>query len=369
MTEKLQFLMKLNEFATQLYRICASGKADENIVIAPFFLQNLLTATLYGSRGKTSEELFTALMYSGQNLTGIAVNFRDLNSSYRDTVSIAVANKLLIREPAQMDEQFPSDARRNFDISIQSFSNREKSCATVESVNKWVAEKTHQNVKECIRRGLDFDASSDSIVLVNAAHFGAVWEHKFAKQDQCTFWIDDNHSKNVDFMFLRTNLRFSHCTEISAQILELDFADDDFAMVFVLPEQRTGIIRLIEQLPNINLMYAVAQLRRQDVKVRMPRFKIDHGSRMREALLQLGVRDLFSEETADVSGIVTDESFYVSEIIHRVSVAIADDGEEIPSNNTSSNAPQEFIADHPFLFFIKHKCNVVFIGHVANPIS
>ncbi|GAB0090417.1 hypothetical protein DMENIID0001_051500 [Sergentomyia squamirostris] len=367
MTEKLQFLMKLNEFATQLYRICASGKADENVAIAPFFLQNLLTATLAGVRGQTFDQLSKALHYSGQNLATIISHFRMLNLNYRETESIGVASKILIKEQAKIDEQFPSDARRDFDISIQSFSAQEKNCATVDSVNKWVAEKTHQNVRECVRKGLDFDAASDALVLINAVHFGALWEHRFTTVEQkVPFWIDDTTNKPVEYMTLRAKLRFNQCAETSAKIVELDFAEDDFAMILLLPEHRSGLGRLIEQLPNINLMYAVAQLRRQDVSVRLPRFKIDHGSRMREALVQIGVRDLFSGETADLSGIATDDSFCVSEIIHRASITVTEDGEDCEQKSITASG-QDFFADHPFLFFIKHKCNVVFIGHVADP--
>ncbi|XP_059620298.1 leukocyte elastase inhibitor A-like [Phlebotomus argentipes] len=367
MTEKLQFLMKLNDFATQFYRIYASGKTTENVAVAPFFLQNLLTATLIGVRGKTAEELAVALMYNGHNLSSILTTFRTLNSNYRDTESISVASKMLLREPSKMDEQFPSDARSNFDVSMQSFSTREKNFTTVDSVNKWVAEKTRQNVTECLKRGQDFDAASDSVVLVNAAHFGALWERKFQKQpNKAPFWTDERRSKPTDFMLLTAKLRFSVCAEISAKILELDFAEDDFALVILLPDQRMGLGRVIEQLPSVNLMYAVAQLRRQDVTVRMPRFKIDHGSRMRVPLEQMGVHDLFSGQTADLSGIACDEPFCVSEIIHRASIAISEDGEDGDSASSSS-AVQEFTADHPFLFFVKHKCNVVFIGHVVDP--
>ncbi|XP_055706827.1 leukocyte elastase inhibitor A-like [Phlebotomus papatasi] len=368
MTEKLQFLMKLNEFATQLYRNCATEKTNENLAVAPFFLQNLLTATLVGVRGKTAEQLSQTLMYSGQGISTILANFRELNSNYRDTESISVASKMLVREPAQLDEQFPSDARRDFDVSIQSFNSREKNFATADSVNKWVAEKTRQNVRECVKRGEDFDATKDSVVLINAVHFGALWEHKFIRQERkSNFWINETQYQPTDFMNLRAKLRYSFCSDISARILELDFAEDDFAMVLLLPEQRCGLGRLIEQLPSINLMYAVAQLRRQDVTVRMPRFKIDHGSRMRVALEQMGVRDLFSAQTADLSGIVNDESFCVSEIIHRASIAVGEDGDDGDHPGNPTSAPQEFTADHPFLFFVKHKCNVVFIGHVANP--
>jgi serpin B len=91
-------------------------------------------------------------------------------------------------------------------------------------------------------------------------------------------------------------------------------------------------------------------------------------------VLQLGVQKAFGRD-ADFSGIAGDKGdLFISEIIQKTFIDVDEAGVEAAaatflSIRAASLVPhkKQFIADHPFLFYIQVKKVVLFVGKVTNP--
>lgn len=98
------------------------------------------------------------------------------------------------------------------------------------------------------------------------------------------------------------------------------------------------------------------------------------------ALSALGVVDAFKPVTADFSGIDGSKQLSISDVIHQAVVETNEQGSEAAAAiavifgiETAAPAPTKkpiaFIADHPFIFFIRENKtgNILFMGRVTNP--
>ena len=87
---------------------------------------------------------------------------------------------------------------------------------------------------------------------------------------------------------------------------------------------------------------------------------------------QLGVRDLFSQHYANLSGI-SNETLYVSKAVHQAFIKVNEEGTEAAAATAAvvwtESLPRLFLANGPFLFIVydfEHK-TTLFAGKVFNP--
>lgn len=108
------------------------------------------------------------------------------------------------------------------------------------------------------------------------------------------------------------------------------------------------------------------------MKVYLPRMKIEEKYNLTSVLMALGVTDLFSS-SADLSGISSAESLKISKAVHEAFVEIYEAGSEVVGSTEGgmevTSVSEEFRADHPFLFLIKHKPtnSILFFGRCFSP--
>lgn len=108
------------------------------------------------------------------------------------------------------------------------------------------------------------------------------------------------------------------------------------------------------------------------MKVYLPRMKIEEKYNLTSVLMALGVTDLFSS-SADLSGISSTESLKISKAVHEAFVEIYEAGSEVVGSTEGgmevTSVSEEFRADHPFLFLIKHNptSSILFFGRCFSP--
>jgi serpin B len=146
----------------------------------------------------------------------------------------------------------------------------------------------------------------------------------------------------------------------------------------ILPRKRDGLGAVEAGLTAETLAGWVAALRRAKVDVRLPRFEVTTAFEGSDALKQLGVRRAFDAEAADFSGMLERERLFVGVVLHKAFVAVDEAGTEAAAativgmeagSAPAPETPVDFVADHPFLFLIRHDPTgaVLFLGRLATP--
>ena len=110
------------------------------------------------------------------------------------------------------------------------------------------------------------------------------------------------------------------------------------------------------------------------VHLEIPKFKIESEIPLVKILKSLGMTKMFQQGVADFKGI-SDIPLYVSEAIQKAFIEVDETGTEaaaataIIGTKKSNSKPKLFVADHPFLFFIRDLKTklLLFQGRVTLP--
>jgi serpin B len=113
------------------------------------------------------------------------------------------------------------------------------------------------------------------------------------------------------------------------------------------------------------------------VEVQVPRFAFKSRYLVNDTLAALGVKTLFDDDRADLSGISTEKPFYVDSIVHEALVEVDEEGTTAAAvtggafgaGSSSTPRPILFRADRPFLFLIRDERTgiILFLGRMARP--
>lgn len=220
------------------------------------------------------------------------------------------------------------------------------------------------------------------LVVTNATRFTGSWRLRF--DEACTdadgkFFGAPGRWKTVPMMHVKS--RFAMVRPAPTfRVIELPYRGEKFAMVVALPDAVDG-------LPSLERTITVASLRAwqdqldaareqpAEVRLSMPRFSFEQLLRLSPVLTGLGMVTSFSE-AADFSGVTSDASICLSEVLHRAFIAVDERGTDAGgatavisrSIGVDLGPSLEFRIDRPFMFFIRDRASraVLFVGRVVD---
>lgn len=109
------------------------------------------------------------------------------------------------------------------------------------------------------------------------------------------------------------------------------------------------------------------------VDITLPKFEFETEYNLNDAIKALGGESLFSS-SADFSGINGRQDLSVSKISHKAKIIVDEEGTKaaavtgimMAGSSMQIERPIQFLADHPFLFFIRDNAAdvILFVGTV-----
>lgn len=176
--------------------------------------------------------------------------------------------------------------------------------------------------------------------------------------------------------------RLELTSKLNCSVLMLPFSLNDgqeLSMVILLPTKRDGLPELQAALsgPALNEIYR--SLGEQQVQVELPKFSFEGSHDAKSGLLSLGLKTIFGDG-ADFDRLYKANSTLakvgarVDKIIHKAKISVDETGAEAAAASMAAVVLRNFIrppspvfvADHPFLFVIRHnRSNMpLFMGRV-----
>jgi len=265
-------------------------------------------------------------------------------------------------------KSFGSDAKE-----VDFVKNWEKARRTI---NKWVEKKTGQKITQIIEPGILNEMTR--LVLVNAVYFNAQWSQPFNSENTKIgkFHISRHQQVDVPMMHLKTFLGYKHVVHLGVRILELPYEGDAASMFILLPDDLDGVKNIESGENFVAVTSNFRDVRPEEINVTLPKFKVETSLDLKSNLMQLGMKDMFHQESADFSGITGSRDLYVSHVLQKAFVEVTELGTEAgASSAVISEArswrppPLQFVVDHPFLFIIwqKRLNTTLFMGRYVGP--
>lgn len=348
-------------FAVSLLKnVGAVTPKNENVAVSPYSAAIALSMLAEGAEGQTRVEFDNALggvLYKAENLGG------------NDTVIVKSANSVWIDDNFSPRNRYVSLLEKDFDafLDVLNFADP----ATLKAINNWCSENTEGKITEILDR-LD---PSNVMVLVNALYFNAPWENTF---DASLTSDQDFHgiSKESKVKMMCRKGSYPYAESNGFQFVQLPYSGQKYSMYVILPPEGADIAKLLAKAEAGMLSSAMTLLKPQEIRLFMPRFKVETSMLLNESLQRMGIKTAFTS-AADFGGIAEMGPLVLDQVKQKCYVDVSESGTEAAAVTVSqirltSVRPVVQLpvmrVDRPFFFVIADSENrkVLFAGKIVN---
>ncbi|WP_081888250.1 serpin family protein [Verrucomicrobium sp. BvORR034] len=362
----------------------------DNYVMCPYALHRTLSLVLEGAEGKTREEMIQLLGWEGDAAARAAAVKRlgeSLGKSAADgKVIIDSTMHLLIRKGVQLEDPFLDVAQNTYGVPPLVIKSDDPVSA-VEGINELIRRGTRGRITNLVPPG-GLVRDTNALSLVSTLYFKGPWADRFPAQDtvQRAFWVPSvRRDKQVMMMRRQGRLRHAKMVAQGYGLLELPMGDrsQDYSMLILLPVAQEGLPAVEKALTQAGLEEAIGKLESTLVTVHLPRFSFSLGGEFSMLLRALGAGSMITPKVAELGPMSRSQPLYLSGLYKETTVDVNEAGAEAtaaivaPADPFASGAPPEergpipvlFIANHPFLFYIRHRPSglILVMGRVGNP--
>lgn len=360
-----------NKFAFDVYR---GLYEDKQMLVSPLSLSLALSMTACGADGNTATQMSHVLGFDECSTDDVASYYHtmvtslatiDKKTTFESANSIWIANGFPVRE------DFKSTAREYFAAEERLVSFKDP--ATVDAVNKWCSEKTHEKIPKMVDK-----FSPDCVMaLINALYFNGRWGIDFNEKTQKEkFTTIDGNDVKVDMMSAEHLLNYSSVDGWA--MVEVPYGNGAFQMEVILPPEGMAFGKAAGALDMALWNKLRSGVRAHPVDLKIPEFKFEYEAKeLSDALRALGMVDAFSScaDFSKMADIANGDALYIGEVRQKAFIDVNTKGTEaaavtivemsfataIPSAPPSK---VEFIADRPFFFIIREVStdSILFIG-------
>ena len=367
------------KFGFNLFNEIRKTEENENIFISPFSISVALAMTLNGAAGETEQAMINTLQLQSIDADAINLDYARLHQTLLVSdpkVQLTIANSLWTRQDFTFNSDFLQRNTQFFGAEIASldFTDEENSLKTI---NQWVDTNTNGKIPKILEQ-----ISADEVLfLINAIYFKGSWQTEFDPADtrDGPFYLTTGDEKQVPMMTRTGDYPYYETEDFQA--ISLPYGDGRMSMYILLPARESNLNSFLKTLNATRWKNWISQLHTLEVRVQIPKFKLEYGTGLTDVLETLGMGIAFQRARADFSRMLPDgasleSNLFISKVEHKAFVEVNEEGTEAAAATTIGVAvtsipppPPEFIADRPFFFAIcdNETETVLFMGTLVEP--
>jgi len=366
----------INAFGFDLYPWLTRGKLASNIFFSPFSISGGLVMTYTGARGTTARQMARVLHVTGskgrfQRIYAELLKRLEVLSTGKGE-DLRMANALWGQKGYGFLLDFKETVKKYYAGGFHEVDFARDLEGARSRINNWIEKKTEKKIKNLIAQG-DIDPLT-RLVLTNAVYFKGTWAAQFGEEKTklMPFHVSPEKSVSVPMMYQKGI--FPYYRDKNVQALELPYAGGALSMVILLPVDRGGLPDLERHFNGQDLDRWLSRLRKREIEVSLPRFRLKAKYYLARDLAAMGMADAFSDR-ADFSGMTGKKDLRISKVIHQAFVEVNEKGTEAAASTAVTMRLKAvfrepvFKADHPFLFLIRHNKTglILFMGRLVEP--
>ncbi|XP_062588537.1 serpin B6-like [Saccostrea cucullata] len=358
--------------------------SESNIFYSPFSISTALAMAHLGARIETLKEMTQALHFEEMDKDVHAAfgSYLDFLTKETGDCTLKTANRIYQSMRFKPEKSFLKDCNKHFKATLESvdFSQSEAASKSIKTnsliaLNSWVSKQTENKIQDLIpASALD---ELTFMVLVNAIYFKGNWEIKFENRSTRKMQFRSRRKEVflTDMMYQEDYFRFCHIPDLMISALELPYQGKTLSMLIILPDAVDGLEHLEKSLSEDVFKTVNGNLRNVEVKVYLPKFKMESTFELKPYLSALGMPSAFDMEKADFTGMNKEEKMCINNVFHKAFVEVNEEGTEAAAATGSvvtvrcaKHTPM-FRANHPFLFFIRDSVHdiILFAGRFYKP--
>jgi serine protease inhibitor len=345
------FSLKLFEQAVQ------SG--DKNVVISPVSAYLALSLAAAGADGETLKAFGEVL---GVDAKALASYCSGLSTSLMQTqgnTTIVAANSVWIDEGFSVDAGYLK--RIASEMKAEALVKDLDSETTRDAINAWVSGKTNGLIPSLLDQNLNKEAV---LALINTLYFKAEWRDPFDANDtrENEFIRKDGSRVSVPFLNeYRCDRDYISTDGIEGVLRPYD--DGKTAFLALRATDGRSAQELAGELDADLLARYIASAKETYMTLSMPKFTLDYGMTMNDALIALGLGRAFDQDLAEFGLMGKSErgNIFISEVLQKVRVEVNEKGTEavaativemMAGSAMPVNEPVVLTLDSPFVYAV-----------------
>ena len=365
-------------FALDLYHVLRKGSG--NLFFSPYSISLALAMASSGARGNTQQQMAGALHFTlSPDRLHPAFHALDLEIARRGESTdkgfhLNIANAIWVQQGYALRDEYLGLLAENYGAAPHLVDFEQAWEAARLTINEWVSEKTQGKIKDLIPKGAIDDLTR--VVLTNAIYFKAAWQDQFDKSGTRAEPFHLLGGEQISVPMMHHLASFGYTEGAEYQAVRLPYNGAPLAMIVLLP--RAGQFSAFEDsLSPQSLTAILGAMQPQDVRLTVPKFKVESEFSLKDPLEQLGMTDAFDGE-ADFSGMTGRPDLCITFVLHKAYIAVDEAGTEAAAATAvgfgggglaTPSSVIEFTVDRPFLLLIQDEATgaILFIGRVLDP--
>ncbi|CAJ0599075.1 unnamed protein product [Cylicocyclus nassatus] len=341
----------------------------ESMVVSPVSVIFALAMVQLGARNRTKLQINKVIANDAADRSIVSF-YSDLSKNITNSpgTQARIANGFFLNKTFSIKKSYARMIAEKYGAVIEAYDFRQ-AANTAKIIDSFVSQKTDGKIENFIKS--DAVEGADALI-VNAIYFKANWYHEFNKKStkEALFHHSADNKGKVSYMSEYRKNRMYAENEV-VQVLSLPYKDTSYSFNIFLPKERFGIDELRTKLDGATIQNLLSRLKSTLLDISIPKMKLEKDYELKQALLAMGVSDLFDRDLADLSGI-SENDLYVSDAKHRAFIEVDEEGTTAAAATYIGmkrlrmrqirREPKKFIADHPFIFILTKDKNSLFIG-------
>ncbi len=364
-----------NAFGLEIFQKIRKISDDENIMISPLSISVALAMAYNGADSDTKTEMENTLKLNGLTAEQINNSYKMLIEALQSLdsdVVFEIANSIFYQGGFSVKQNFLSINSEIYDAEVQGLDF--SSPYAIQTINGWVANKTHNKIKSII----DNLSPDDRMVLLNAIYFNGIWTQKFEEKGTHMLNFTQSDGTVLEVPTMKKEEKLNYATTSIFNAVKMPYGNRQYNMIVMLPVQGKNSADIIDNLSKENWKNWMGRFEMEDhVVVTLPRFKFAFETPLKEVLQQMGMKKAFQPFNADFSRI-SDEDLYISDARHKSFIDVNENGTEAAAvtsitftTTSAGNEPPKihFNVNKPFVFAITENDTnaILFMGEVNHP--
>lgn len=369
-----------NRFAASLYGQLAKSQ-KESFAASPISISLALSMAYAGASGETSAAMKKTLGFQLDS-DGTHRAFGTLLRSWAPKTDaqyeLTVANRLFGSQAIGFEPAYAEATKDHYQAPLEKLDFAGAPEPSRRHINDWVADKTQEKITNLLPEGA---VGPDTLmVLANAIYFNGTWSEKFDKDATVDkpFFAPSGEVK-APTMHMVDHFQYGEAD--NNKLLTLYYRGGPMALTIVLPDEKDGLAQTEQGIAAGKLGSWTEGMRRANVSIALPKFEISGASlSLKDTLTAMGMGRAFDEQRAEFRGMAAggEPNLFIGDVFHKAFVDVHEEGTEAaaatgavmyPTSAMLPSEPKPFIADHPFVFFIRdaQKGTILFMGRVLDP--
>jgi serine protease inhibitor len=364
---------RFNDFGFNLVQDLETPE-KRNLLISPASVEMALGMAYAGATGETADAISHTL---GFNSGSRAAALQDLAAFQRTLeepeqgATLKVANAIWIDESIRLNDEFSSDLAKTFKTKLASLRFRDP--ATIAQINKWVSDATEGKISRLLEK-----PPNPPMFLANAVYFRASWGSPFPKQNtiEQPFYLANGSISKVRMMRQRGSFRYAKAP--GYQVVALPYVGNRFAMYCFLPDRDVDEL-LTSTLTKSSWSTLSGALRLARGSIGLPKFTIEYGENLDQALRKLGMGIAFDPQKAQFTRMIDGSGrLFIGAVFHKTFLQVDEEGSTAAATTSVQmgataiirpTAEFNLVFDRPFLAAIADEKSgaILFLGIIGDP--